>query len=102
MRKVLLLSPVVVLLLAAGRAPAPGDARAVIEKAIQASGGKENLAKLNAMHAKFKGTIEVMGMSLDVTGDNYIQLPGRSKTIFNLDLMGQKVRVTEVINKDKA
>jgi hypothetical protein len=102
MRKVLLLYPVVVLLLAAGRAPAPGDARAVIEKAIQASGGAENLAKLNAAHAKFKGTIEVMGMTLDVTGDNYVQLPGRSKTVFNLDLMGQKIKVTEVVDKDKA
>ncbi len=102
MRKILLLSPVVVLLLAAGRAPAPGDARAVIEKAIQASGGKENLAKLSAVHAKFKGTLEAMGMVVNVTGDNYTQLPGRSKTVFNMEVAGQKVQVTEVVNQDKA
>ena len=100
MRRVWVLSSVFCLLALGGRAAAQDEARAVIEKAIQASGGPAQLAKLKAVRATSKGEIESMGLNGTYTADSLNQ-KGQMKFAMELEISGQKVAVTQIWNKDK-
>lgn len=45
-----------------------GEAKAVVAKAVEASGGAAALEKYKASTVKFKGKVNVMGMESDITG----------------------------------
>jgi hypothetical protein len=75
--------------------------QAAIEKAIKATGGAKNLAKLKVTRSKFKGTVEVQGMTVNVTGESLVQLPGQMKLNMNIDIQGQSFAITYVINGEK-
>jgi outer membrane lipoprotein-sorting protein len=64
------------------RADAPADPRAVIDKAIKALGGAENLAKLKAETRTDKGTYYGMGAGFPYTGKYAIQYPDK----FRMDI----------------
>lgn len=70
------------------------DARVFIEKAIQASGGEANLAKLKSMTWKEKGTYYGMGDGLPYTGVLAIQYPDKFRmeieNVFLLVINGDK------------
>ncbi len=102
MQKVLPLSIVACLCLSPAKYAVADEApRAVIEKAIKATGGAVNLAKLKVTRSKFKGTVEVQGMTVNVTGDSLVQLPGQMKLAMNADIQGQNFAITYVINGAK-
>jgi hypothetical protein len=102
-RKTLLLCSTLCLALGlAGPVSAQDDCRPIIEKAIKATGGPEKLAKLKATQSKSKGTLEVMGMTLEMTIEATIELPGRMKSVMDFDVMGIKINAVQVFNKDKA
>lgn len=63
------------LLTSGGRAD---DARSVLDKAIQAHGGAEKLARLNAIHFTAKGTIR-QGTEVPFTLETHWQAPDRLK-----------------------
>jgi outer membrane lipoprotein-sorting protein len=60
------------------------DARAIIDKAITASGGKDLLAKFKAQTWKEKGTYYGMGQGLPYTGKYDLQWPGQ----FRMEIEG--------------
>jgi hypothetical protein len=86
-------------------APARADdakaARALVDKAIKAQGGADNLAKYKGSVASFKGTFYGMGMELPMTG--VITTMGVDK--FKADIMveagGMKIQIVNVVNGDK-
>lgn len=82
-------------------ARAQDDPRALIEKAIKARGGAEKLEKIKAYQGKSKGTLEVMGMTLEVTIQSTVQFPDQLKTTIDLEVAGQKVTVMQGYNKSK-
>src|SRR5438045_522437 len=55
------------------------DARAIIDRAIQATGGEENLKSFPAVTFAEKGTYHGLGKPLPYTGKYAIQLPDRSR-----------------------
>jgi hypothetical protein len=63
----------------AGRAPAQDEARALVEKAVEAHGGKKNLAKLAAMRLKCRGTAYIGGQTIRFTAESLTRLPDRDK-----------------------
>jgi hypothetical protein len=88
------------LLGAASRLPAQDEPHAILDKAIKAHGGADKLAKLNAMHLKSKGKLDLLG-GIDLTKETLVQIPGKFKDIMQMDVMGNKVTVTTVFNGTK-
>src|SRR5205807_2708706 len=60
------------------------DARAIVNKAIQAAGGEKKLAKHNAVTMKEKGTYYGMGEGLPYTGNYSFQWPNQ----FRMEIEG--------------
>jgi outer membrane lipoprotein-sorting protein len=102
MRKVLSLSAAACLVLVlAGRAAAQTEARGVIEKAVKAAGGADKLAKLKASKAKFKGTGKFEGVTVALTGEVTLQLPGQMRLEVQAEAQGQNVTLLYVLNGGK-
>jgi outer membrane lipoprotein-sorting protein len=86
-----------------GRADDQSEARAVVDKAIQAM-GKDAAAKAmkyKGATMKIKGTVHVMGTAIPYTGDFASQLPEQSRVNIEGTVMGQTFKVTVVVNGDK-
>src|SRR5436190_1878197 len=79
---------------AAGRANDQADARGVVDRAIQAAGGAEALARHNAATWKEKGTYYGMGSAVPYTGSYAVQWPDRFRMevdgVFTIVLDGDK------------
>ena len=102
MRNVLSLSVATCLALGlAGRAAAQEAPRAVLEKAIQASGGAEKLGKFTISRSKFKGTGEFEGVRANLTGEVLVQLPRQMKLDLQVEVQGQNVTLLYVVNGAK-
>ncbi len=84
------------------QAKAQDDAKAIIEKAIEATGGAELLNKYPAGKMESRGTINVMGMDFDYEADSMYMMPDKVKNIIRLNVMGQEVTINQVINGDQA
>jgi hypothetical protein len=104
MRTTLVTSLAVALLAAAAglvRADDQAEIKKLLEKAVQAQGGEEKLAKIKALQMKGKGKVHVMGMDLDFTGEWFMQTPDRMKVEIDADVMGMKIRQVQGIVGDK-
>lgn len=93
--------PALVLLVCAFPLRAQDDVKPILEKAIKAHGGEENLTKLTSMHAKGKGSIDVMGMTIEFTSESWTA-PNKLRTDLQMDVMGNKFALSQVANGDKA
>lgn len=101
--RLFLLTGVVGFFLGAGpAAQAQNEPKQLIEKAVQAAGGEEKLAKLKGYRIKAKGTLEILGMSLDFTSTGLLDLSGRIRTEVELEIMGRKFTVLQVYDGKKA
>ncbi|MGH7224772.1 MAG: hypothetical protein ACRELF_16235, partial [Gemmataceae bacterium] len=78
-----LLPGLALLLLAAPDLIAAEDARAIIEKAIQAHGGEAKLARLKAVVSKAKGTVK-LGSEVAFTRETVWQWPDHLKSVVKL------------------
>jgi outer membrane lipoprotein-sorting protein len=82
------------LLAAMSRADDAADARAVVDKAIKASGGADALAKFKAQTFREKGTYYGMGDGLPYTGIYSVEWPNRFRMeiegIFTMIVAGDK------------
>src|SRR3712207_6317811 len=77
----------------AGPASADEKARALIEKAIQAQGGPEKVARLRAVRLKAEGTIEVVpGQPVTPFAiEDVWQMPDKYRTSVAFTALGMKV-----------
>jgi outer membrane lipoprotein-sorting protein len=92
MRKTLCVTAVALALAAAtaARADDKTETRAVIDKAIQARGGEEKLAKVKAVTFKGKGKFYGMGEGIDYTGEWTIQPPDKLRFQIDSEANGMK------------
>ncbi|MBM3995823.1 MAG: hypothetical protein FJ303_16975 [Planctomycetes bacterium] len=77
------------------------DVKAIVRKAIDAHGGTKNLDKYKAFNTKFKGTMTIMGVKVNVDGDTTLQKPDKVKNVLILDINGKSIDVTNVFNGKK-
>lgn len=77
-----------------------GEPRAVIDRAIKAHGGEEQLSRFKARHNKVKGTIHVVD-GIPYTQEIYYQYPAQLREVTALDFKGKKITVISVLNGDK-
>src|SRR5947209_6519405 len=73
------------------------EPKAVIEKALRALGGEENVAKYKAANLKVKGIFRPFG-NAEFTREIWVQLPDKSKAVTRFDISGMKHFRTEAIN----
>jgi len=83
------------------RADADAEARAIVDKAIKAHGGADNLAKFKAGVVKMKGKVEVGGMSIEFTSTASVQNPDKLKVETDVEVMGNKFTFVQIVNGDK-
>jgi hypothetical protein len=87
---------------AVARADDQADAKAIIDKAIKAMGDEAKLTKYQGATWKGKGKFYGLGgEGLDYTGDWAFQGASKYRVVIDLDVMGQKVQQTIVVNGDK-
>jgi hypothetical protein len=72
---------------------AQDELKAVIEKAIKAHGGEANLTKHKAGQTKSKGTVMVGGNPIEFTEEATYHLPNKFKSVQEIQVMGQSVKV---------
>ena len=87
----------------AARADDQADLRKVIDKAIKATGGEENLAKYKAESFKMKGKFYGMGdEGIEYSGEWQVQRPDKFRVQVDGEVGGQKVNFfTQVVNGNK-
>lgn len=85
----------------AGRADDQAELRAVVDKSIQAEGGRELLARYKAYQIKDKGTFHDMGAAVPYTGDFTFQGPDQTRIAIEGEVNGQKFSFVMVLNKDR-
>ncbi len=88
-------------LLAVPSGRAADDPRAVVEKAVRATGGEEALARGLAVRKLVKGTLHQLD-GLTFAGESISQQPGQSKVILGFEVGVTKMSVVQVCNGDKA
>jgi hypothetical protein len=76
-------------------------ARALVDRAVQAQGGADRLAKWPAVTAKLKGTFHGLGAAVAFTGEFASQGPDRHKVDIEGEAGGEKFRLVQVLNGDK-
>jgi hypothetical protein len=74
--------------------------QAIIQKAIQALGGEEKLAKYKSSISKGKCKFYAMGQAIDCTAQWWIQPPRQLKAVYHMHVRGKNVTREEVITKD--
>jgi outer membrane lipoprotein-sorting protein len=85
----------------AARADDKADTRAVIDKAIKATGGEEKLAKVKVLNFKAKGKFYGMGDAIDYTGDWSIQPPDKFRVQLNFEVNAMKITFMMVFDGKK-
>jgi hypothetical protein len=92
----------VLLVGSAGASEAEQDeARALIERAVQAHGGAEALGRVHAEKVKFKGTLVVQGHTASIVVERTLQLPSKFKSVIEMNSDGDKHTIIHVVNRDK-
>jgi hypothetical protein len=77
------------------------DAKAVIDKALKASGGEAKLSKIKAMMMKSKGTYYGMGDGLEYTAVSYWQAPDKEREEISFEADGKKMTLIFVFDGEK-
>jgi hypothetical protein len=97
------------LLLVAGALAAAGlavaddqsEARKIVDRGIKAQGGPAKVAAFKNGSARGKGTLHQMGMMIPFAMEVRYETPGRLRTDLDLDIGGQNVKVSTILNGDK-
>ena len=77
-----------------------GDPKALVEKVIEAHGGKKLLEKYPAAKVSYTGEMNVMGQNATITGVNTTD-KGKTKTELDISVAGQKIKVLQMATPDK-
>jgi hypothetical protein len=78
------------------------EGRAIIDKALKAHGGADNLGKYPAANIKAKGSMEAMGMTIKFTIEIHAQNPDKIRTAVDVDLGGKTLTVINVFDGTRA
>jgi len=86
-----------------GRAPAQGDATAIVDRAIQAHGGADKLNSMKGFKTKVKGSVEapVVG-TIQFTQESMALISGKVKDVMDMDVNNMKINVTTVYDGTKS
>jgi hypothetical protein len=98
MRQLLLGTLLILLCGLPGRAE---DARAIVEKAVQAHGGAKQLARLDAVRTSAEGKLGADNAAVDFTFDTVWQAPDRLRNVLHMTAGTQKLSLLQVLDGDR-
>jgi outer membrane lipoprotein-sorting protein len=101
MRRTVCVTAAVLLAWSPALAEQPAEMKALVEKAIKAAGGAENLAKFKGESFKGKGKWYGMGDGLDFTGEWWVERPGKVRVQIDAGADGNKFTFIRVVNGKK-
>src|SRR5438105_4682127 len=102
MRPVMIFTVAVALVIGLeGRSQSQDEARAIVSKAIKAMGADKDPENAKGVQAKLKGTLEVMGMTLNLSQTVLIRLPNQFKESVELEVNGMKIPIVTVFDGKK-
>jgi hypothetical protein len=102
MRTLLPLCTIACLIVAgAARADEQAELQKIIDKAIKAHGADKGPKDKKATTFKIKGMVHTMAMDLDFTGEYQTQEPDKLRTVQDVTVMGQELKIISVLNGDK-
>jgi hypothetical protein len=82
--------------------PAPGvdarDTRAILDKAIKAMGGEQNLGRVKAFTARARGKLNFGGMTTDFTVESTVSGLDHVRSVFSGEFSGNKVEIVTVVD----
>ncbi len=81
---------------------AADDARAVIQRAIEAHGGKAPLTDHKAEIVQTEGTVTLQGFTATFTTVTTVQLPDQFKNVMRCSILGMETSAVQVLNGDQA
>jgi hypothetical protein len=87
---------------AVGQDVLEGNPQEVIRKAIQAHGGKENLAKYLRFRCRGKGYVTVGAINVPITFEFWYSFPDKTKLRVTVELPGERVTDIRVCNGNQA
>src|SRR5262245_20998903 len=90
-----------VAVVSAGTAIADEKADAILKKAVEAHGGADALNKYARRSMEMKGEITFGGMDLAFTGTIKYSSPDRYKLLVDMEIMGMKIAVQQIVKGDK-
>ena len=76
-------------------------AKEIVEKAIAAHGGLDNLKKYPAAKVITKGKATIMNFEIAIEGEDTFQMPDQFKTINKVNFGGQKTTIEQIFNGGK-
>ena len=97
----LLTLALVVGLLANGWARSDEAATKIIKKAIESHGGEAALQKAKAGQTKMAGQMQLLGMELEFKGEVLYDVPGKFRLTMEVNVLGQKQSIVQIVNGDK-
>lgn len=83
-----------------GSVMAQDATKTLLERAIKAHGGEEQLGKLRSGHSHTQGTLHLHG-GITFSQDSYFHLPGRIKEVLQTESNGKKSMIVTVFNQGK-
>jgi hypothetical protein len=83
------------------RADDTSNAKALIEKAIKATGSLDKLVSTKGIVVKSKGKVNFQGTDLEITADVYVQPPDKQRTQSAADVNGMKFERIQILNGNK-
>jgi hypothetical protein len=86
---------------ASSQAADPDEARKTVERAIQALGGEEKLARHKAMTWKANGVFHAFGAALPYTCNYFFQVPDDIRFEMTFEMGGQKIELVVTSNGEK-
>src|SRR5262245_58050954 len=94
----------VVLLLLAGGGPllAQETPVGILERAIKAHGGMEQLSRVRADKVRVKGTVHLLGKTVAFEGETMVQLPAQFKHVVQTTIDNRMYLFVQVLNGQQA
>lgn len=86
----------------ASLAPAQDAARAVVERAIQAHGGMERLARNRSDRVRVRGALRADKSIVPFTCDVLVQLPDQFKSVWQMSADARTLTIVRILNGDKS
>ena len=102
MHRIICLTAAALALAGSARADEKADARAIVEKAIKATGGKEKLAVDQASAVKMKGKFYSTGGGIEFTAEMLLQPPDKMHFKMDFEINAMKIKLNIVVDGKKS
>ncbi|MCE9530513.1 MAG: hypothetical protein K8T89_05190 [Planctomycetes bacterium] len=76
-------------------------AKEVIEKAIVAHGGADNLKKITAGKLTSDAKMTYMGLEIAIEAESTFHHPDKFKNVLKMDALGKKITMNQIVNGEK-